>query len=234
MDAHANGSVAEQLAAVRAALRTTTQQLKQERQRDKAERKKRAKMWLLTGWVAHVVLIVFMLSGQHVDPAVKFLVDFGRRRKWEPKEDDELKTMVEDLFLAVDLDVLTELCDLANPSDPAAAKEAVRISEEWRLAQWVKRLNEQQGVAPSTDMVLGNLEAHRAELPEAIRPPWRGVAAEARARAWAYRWRRRWGARHGKLPVRPVMAPEEMWAKARQGEIKQAFFFGNFEPQTRA
>ena len=127
--------------------------------------------------------------------------------------------MVEDLFLAVDLDVLTGLCDLHNPTDPAAAKQAVRISEEWRLAQWVKRLNIEKGVAPSTDMVLARLEGRRAELPEAMRPPWRGAAAEAWARAWAYRWRRRWGARHGKLPARPVMAPEEMWAKARQGGI---------------
>ena len=132
--------------------------------------------------------------------------------------------MVEDLFLAVDLDVLTGLCDLGNPSDPAAAKEAVRISEEWRLAQWVKQLNAQKGVAPSTDMVLAQLEAHRAELPEAMRPPWRGVAAEAWARAWAYRWRRRWGAFHGKLRARADLPAEEMRAKARWGGLGKTMF----------
>ena len=215
MPAHANGSVQERLAAVQAALQSTKQQLKAERQKAKDERKRQAKTWLLAGWVAHVALIVFMLSGQHVDPAVKFLGDYGRRRQWPSKEDQELKAMVEDLFLAVDLDVLTGLCDLANPTDPAAAKEAVRISEEWRLAQWVERLNVQKGVAPSTDMVLAQLDAHRAELPEAVRPPWRGAAAEGWARAWAYRWRRRWGARHGKLRAREDMSQEEMRAKVR-------------------
>ena len=220
MEANPDGSVQEQLAAVRAALRVTKLQLKAERQRVKDQRKKDAKMWLLTGWVAHVVLIVFMLSGQQVDPAVRFLGEIGRRRNWRQKEDEELRTMVEDLFLAVDLGVLSGLCDLANPTDPEAAKAAVRISEEWRLMQWVKRLNEEQGVAPSTGMLLDRLEARRGDLPEAVRPPWRGNAGEAWARAFAFRLRRRWGARYGKLRARPDMSLEEMRSKAHWGNFK--------------
>ena len=217
MDADADGSVRGQLAAVHTALQATKRQLKRERQRVKDQRKKDAKKWRLTGRLARVVLIVFMLAGQQVDPAVHFLAGIGRQRKWPPKEDEELKTMVEDLFLAVDVDVLAGLCDLANPADPAAAKAAVRISEEWRLMQWVKRLNEEQGVAPSTGMLLDRLEARRWDLPEAVRPPWRGDAGEAWARVSACRLRRRWGARHGKLRARPDMSLDEMRAKAAMG-----------------
>ena len=82
MDADADGSVQEQLAAVHAALQATKRQLKIERQRVKDQRKKDAKKWLLTGWLAHVVLITYMLVGQKVDPAVHFLAGIGRKRRW--------------------------------------------------------------------------------------------------------------------------------------------------------
>ena len=45
MPAHANGSVQERLAAVHAALQSTKQQLKAERQKAKDERKKQAKTY---------------------------------------------------------------------------------------------------------------------------------------------------------------------------------------------
>ena len=123
--------------------------------------------------------------------------------------------MVEDLFLGVDLAVLTDLCDLAQPSDPSAAEVAVRISEEWRLVQWVERLNEQKGVAPTTEMVLARLEERRSQMPEASRPSHRGTSADGHARVWARRWRRRWGARYGKVRSREDIPLEEMQAKAR-------------------
>ena len=182
-------------------------------------RKREAKWWRLTEWIRHVALIVFMLSGQQTEPAVQFLADTARKHRWPAKDDEELKAMVEDLFLGVDLDVLTGLCDLGAPSDPAAAAVAVRIAEEWRLIQWVQRLNQENGVAPTTNMVLARLEERRLQLPEAIRPAHRGTAADGHARAWARRWRLQWGARHGKVRAREDLPLEEMQAKAQRARL---------------
>ena len=167
------------------------------------------------GALTAVVLIVFALSGHQPVPAVNFLSETGRKRRWPPREDEDLRVLVEDLFLGVDVAVLTDLCDLAQPSDPSAAAVAVRISEEWRLAQWVQQLNEQKGVAPTTEMMLARLEERRLQLPEASRPGHRGTSADGHARAWAWRLRRRWGARYGKVRSREDMPLEEMQAKAR-------------------
>ena len=108
------------------------------------------------------------------------------------------------------------MCDLAQPLDPSAAEVAVRISEEWRLVEWVQRLSEQKGVAPTTEMVLARLEERRSQVPEASRPSHRGTSADGHARAWARRWRKRWGARYGKVRSREDIPLEEMQAKARR------------------
>ena len=215
MEPNTSASVAEQLARVEAALGAVKQQINAERQKAKDERKRKAKAWRLTDWLTHVVLIVYMLSGREPEPAVQFLAEIGRKRRWPQKEDEELKVMVEDLFLGVDLVVLTDLCNLAQPSDPSAAEVAVRVTEEWRLVQWVQRLNDHKGVAPTTEMVLARLEEHRLQVPEASRPGHRGTSADGHARAWARRWRMRWGARYGKIRSREEMPLHEMQAKAR-------------------
>ena len=62
------------------------QEMKRERQKAKDERKRKAKAWRLTDWLAHVVLIVYMLSGHESEPAVQFLSETGRKRRWPPTE----------------------------------------------------------------------------------------------------------------------------------------------------
>ena len=123
---------------------------------------------------------------------------------------------MEDAFLGIGfegLDEFTRLTSLASPTNEEAMKVAVRVVEEWRLAQWVARLNEEQGVAPPTSLVLERSEQARSRLPEALRPPRVGVAAEAKARMWALRWRQRHGGRHGRVRVREDVPLEEQRAK---------------------
>ena len=224
MEADRVATKREHLARLDSALALAKQRIQAERQREKdrrkAEKKKAAKAWALAGGLAHIVLIIYVLCGYRAEAAVHYLADLGRKRRWPAKEDEELEVMVENVFLAVNVDDLVALCDLRDPKDLGAAKVAVRVSEEWRLVQWVERLNFERGVAPSTEMVLARWAERREELPLMCRPPDLGVAAEARSRAWAMRWRRRWGGRHGRIRVREDLSIEEMRAKV-EGQPEQ-------------
>ena len=208
----------EALAAARAGVKAARQKIK-----DRAKKEK--KVWVLTEGVRRVALIAFAMAGYVVDPATKFLAEEAAKRKWPAKKAVELKTMVEDLFLAVDLQELGELCDFGAPKDIVAIKAAVRLVEEWRLYQWTKGLNYGRGVAPSTETILQRLEEQRLQLPEAVRPTYRGTAAIASARVWAARWRRSFAGKHGGIRCKSDVKTPEIRDKARPN------FRPNFRPQ---
>ena len=81
------------------------------------------------------------------------------------------------LFLAAPTAEINALCDLQRPFDLVAAKEAVRWAEEWRMMQWVQRLNEEKGVAPSRAYLLDHWEQSSAPLPANLRPAAPGLWA---------------------------------------------------------
>ena len=202
----------------RAALRAALAEVGREKKNIKRVQVQDAKVWVLTPFLKSAVLIAYVLAGYTADPAARYLATVARKRGWPDKSEDDLRREAEEVFLAWDdMEELAALTCLENPSNPEATKVAVRVVEEWRLAQWVLRLNEQQGVAPSTALVLERREQACSRLPEGVRPPHLGTEAEPRARMWARRWRLRWGARHGRVRAREDVPLEERRAKvARQ------------------
>ena len=198
------------VAAARAKVRAAAQKVK-----DRA--KKDSKTWVLTEGLKRVALIIFTLAGYVVAPAAEFLAKAAAKRKWPEKTAEELQIVVEGLFFAVSVGELNELCDLENPKDPAAAREAVRLTEEWRLYRWVRGLNHGRGIAVPTETVLRRFEEQRSRLPEAVRPAYKGVAAMASARMWAKRFRARFAGGHGRIRCKTDMGAQEIRDKARSG-----------------
>lgn len=196
-------------------------QAKAAKQKQKDLAKKAKKLWQLTPFMNAVALIVYVLAGYTAIPAARYLMAEAARRKWPEKSEEELRRLVEDVFLNSEETDIACLCDLARPRNAKAAKAAVRWTEEWRLAVWVEDLNLARGVAPPTDAVLERFEQQRRALPESVRPTCKGVADEARARMWASRWRRRWGGKHGRIRPKDEMTAEEKRAKARAPELIQ-------------
>ena len=193
------------------------------KQRDKDAQKSQRTAWKMSTNLLHTVLIIYALAGYTAEPAVKYLVNSGRKRHWPEKSEEEVAAMVEDCFLQVDVDDLACLTDKADPSDATAMKAALKYVEEWRLVVWARGLNSEQGVAPSTDSVLRRLENNRLSLPEAVRPDAVGTSAQSKARVWAQKWRLRWGARHRKIRLREDIPLPEMRSKA--GAQKQNMCF---------
>ena len=205
-------ALAARKATLDAELAAARRELKTERQRQKDAKRR---VWVLSEWLSSVVLILYSLAGHTSTVARLFLARAARKRKWPAKTEEQLNTIIEDKFLAVDVDHLTGLADLEAPTDPSAMKAAAKFYEEWRLVEWVKQMNVTKGVAPSTERVLARYEEVRTELPVACRPGHVGTAAASKARSWARRWRLRWGGRHGTLRARSDITAAEIRDKAR-------------------
>ena len=196
------------------ALAMARSDLKRAKAQERDCRKRADAAWKLSGFLLHASLIIYALAGYVAEPAVCFLKSSGRQRHWPDKSKEELELMVENAFLEVDVDELARLTDRGDPSEPAAMMKAVSLVEEWRLAVWVRSLNSEQGVAPSTSSVLQRLEERRASLPEGFRPAAVGRSAQAKARMWCRRWRLRWGGRHARIRLREDVTLTELRDKA--------------------
>ena len=118
---------------------------------------------------------------------------------------DLWRQCVEDWYLTVAVDDIVKLGDPSTPWERRALEAARKFHVEYALVGHTVRLNEQRGVAPSTE-----------ELRKMAQTVWRGhmkyvdlaspVPAAClysqRFAVWACRWRRRWGGRLGALRTR--------------------------------
>ena len=197
---------------IAAALAQTNRELKAAQRQQKSRGEAAARAWKLPTLLAHALLIIYQLADSAA--AVKYLVNYSRKRHWPQKPEDEVKSMVEDVFLEADVGFLASLADMENPADAEAMRLALPYIEQRRLVVWATGLNEQHGLAPSTEAVLQRLEQSRARIPERARPPYQGIVADNRGRKWAQQFRRRWGARHGSMKVRDVVPLPELRDKA--------------------
>ena len=197
-----------------AAMAENRRETKRAKQQAKDDAKAQASAWALSPFLRHAALVLYVLTGYATEPVVKFLMANGRKRHWPEKTEEELILMIEQLFLDTDLDEAAALTDLEAPADVAAMKAALKYSEQWRVVEWTRSLNSGQGLAPSTDRVLVQLEQQRQQLPESVRPCPVGTASQASARVWAAAWRRRWGGKHAHIKLRDDVPQTELLRKA--------------------
>ena len=200
--------------AIDAALAVNRQELKRARWRQKDERRAEESVWRLTAFVSDVALIIYVLAGYSLEPAIRFLHSVGQKRRWPQKSEDELGFIVEQLFLSAGPDDTAGLADTTAPSKPAALRAAMKWVQEWGLVSWTRRLNEDKGVAPSTQAILEKAEEMRTRLPETARPAAQGTSAEARSRMWIRRWRLRWGGQLARIRLREELSQQDMAEKA--------------------
>ena len=183
----------------------------------KAAQKRLRSQWRFPKLVQRVALILYD-KGQHgLAAATAFLTKEAQKRQWPAKPEDEVRRFPEDWFLEVDVNEFAALCDAANPADLAAMRLATKFWQEWSLAAWVEEANLDKGVAPPTAAVLDHCEHLRAAAPQPVRPAAKGVMAQGKARAWAWRFRKRFGFIHGAIPTKDDMPVPELNEKAGSG-----------------
>lgn len=100
-----------------------------------------------------------------------------------------------------------------GPLDAHAPRTATEHVHEWRVAEWIRRVNVITGVALRTQSILEKAGALHLAIPDSCRPPSAGTSAESRWCEWARRLRMRYGDRMGATPVGERLPPDELRAK---------------------
>jgi len=154
----------------------------------------------LTTPLRKLLLHMYVQAGYGPGPAADYVEALACQKKWTTRARDDIDKFIEDELLRATDDYIAGVVMPEGTAYVSAAVRAQKILLEQRLVHWVHRTNRQQGVAPTTSMVLDVAEEHRMADPRAhvLRP--HGAAHEG-ARMWAWRWRRRWGGRFGVLPI---------------------------------
>ena len=200
--------------AVQLRLAETRAALKRERERVRRQEHKARAAWQLSRFVANVALILFALSQCSCDCPVAFLAQHGAKQGWPVKSDEDLASLVHDLFLAMEVSAYIELTDASNSSEPSAMKVAVRFRACYAAYAWVKGLNKGKGVAPPSSLVGAKIEEMQSMYPSPfayanLTLPWR-----SNYRVVVHRWRRSFNSRYGSIRRRDVLSEEEMQTKA--------------------
>ena len=195
-----------ELAEVRLAARRLRS--KEARRRSSFER-----AWLISDMDLRTSLAIYMLSSYAHEPAVAYLRRIGRQRRWPWKEDTELKSLLENEFLAASVDELSMLSEWDATIDNRVMRVAADFAWQWRLVTWTNAQN-LKGIAPPTSLVLDEWARRRAEVPSHLRPCHWGNVALASARMRALRWRRRFEGRVGGIQAQEHIPIDVMQDKA--------------------
>ena len=175
-------------------------------------------MWLVEGVKLNIVLAIYVLADCRHEPAVSYLRRMGRQHRWPQKSDTELTVLVEDMFLAADINQLASLSNVDHHDDSHVLRAATDYVWQWRLASWAAKQND-KGITPPTTLVLDQWAKNRiADL----RPPYLDSTAFASARMRALRWRRKFGGRIGAIRVRQHTPVDVMQSKVSSMKMVHA------------
>ena len=180
-----------------------------------------SRVWLIEGTKLKVLLTIYVLADCRHEPAVSYLRRIGRQHRWPQKSDTELIVLVEDMFLAADINQLASLSNFDNHDETHTLRAAIDHLWQWRLSSWTAQQNE-KGIPPPTPLVLDEWAKTRMAVPMGLRPPYWGNAAFAPSRMRALRWRRRFGGRIGAIRVCQHTPVDVMQHKASSVEMAYA------------
>ena len=176
-------SLSEELSATRHMIYTTSR---------KAKRIWRvtSRAWCLLPLMLDTMLTIYVLAGYTPEPAVVYLQQCGRRKRWVQRSEDALARMVEDHFLQCGDARLASLTDVREPLDETILDNAMRYVQEWQLVKWGTALNVEKGVAPPTSMLLSQARVIGLQTPSALAARGARWRMSARASGWAARFRK--------------------------------------------
>lgn len=210
-------TLAEQRAEVEAALAALRRPLRQAQ--DRAQKRRRRHTEATPTWTGSTRDVMFILRALWLvdwicGDAVILLNHVTHPPSWHSLTDQARVTVVEDLFLSRDPEVVESWVDVSVEDNLPAITELWVTLAEWRAAQWVAHVNAERGLTPSSLLVHQQFVERLRAAPA---PVWHRVpvAASKNARLlWAVRWRRKWGASVGTLQVGDVDTPPVLQTKA--------------------
>ena len=111
---------------------------------------------------------------------------------------------MEDLRLQHDARTVAQWMDAEEASNRPRLRELWVLHSEWSTAEWVRQVNHDKGVAPSSQKVWLQCRSFLMAAPATLGLQSRLQKSELAVRLWAWRWRQRWSASLGTLPLGDV------------------------------
>ena len=220
-------SLEKRLAEAQANFQQSQREVKRQRLYVREERKKEKKQWLFPPFAMNVLLILYYLANYHSVVAVSYAQKLARKTKWDVLDDEQVAHIVEEMFLAVDLDHFVMLIDVSNDTPhhiEAAMRIAVKFKAEFDAAQWTKRNNTAKGIAPPSSVILAKIIENRIASPLHIDPPPEYLHNDSSTgRTYMWRWRKQWGGRYG-----GIRALNDISAEASKEKVSALVFYGYF------
>ena len=145
-----------------------------------------------------LILCAFWLTSFVTQDCLVLLEQVRVPPPWGSLDSAGRTALVDDLFLAADLDEVETWVDPACPENHNFLRELWILYAEWRTAKWVHHTNSVHGVAPSSAQLFAVYIEWRRKGPAELHPRTFARTLGAR-RKWAMRWRRRWNGSVGHL-----------------------------------
>ena len=121
---------------------------------------------------------------------------------------------IEIYFLSVPLESWIHLTDARHVESQVVLTEVWNSWLEYKTAEWAREMNEDLGIAPSSDDVLQKHDELNAQVPREVQNPPRGNLSRVHGRVWVSRWRERWGAILSTIPAGDQASTEIILQKA--------------------
>lgn len=164
--------------------------------------------------IENVALLVYFLASYNPEPASLFLARAFKRKYRDDSEQPPWERRVEDLFLECDEHQLAQDADKNVTPVPDTLKKAQAFLKEWNMFRYVRRQNLQQGVAPTTQMLLERKHYEEWGTGRGMDEPMTHHAGHEKGRVWAAKWRRRWNVR-----VKTLRAMEDISLEDKRKNI---------------
>ena len=188
----------ERKRALKAELANVRRTAKRLKEKESTQRSASERAWLIEGAKLNLILTIYVLADCSHEPAVSYLRSLGRQHRWPSKSDTAMIALVEEMFLAADINQLLLLSSWDSHGDSCVLRVATDYVWQWRLANWTT-LQNNKGIALPTPLVLDEWAKGRMAVPLKSRPSHWGNATSASARMRVLRWRRKFGGRMGTI-----------------------------------
>lgn len=179
------------------------------------QRRRRDTRTQLSHWTLQTAILIALLLGYDFSAAAEWLQRKRRRGSALPDGAvaDEVVSMLEEVFLEMDVDVLASWVDEKDsPLGVTVKKTAEQFVRGYRLACWVRTTNANRGCAVPTQLLIDQYNGSLASRQNALLQPINSTVLSS-GRSWASRWRAAFGGKHTKLRVEDPIPLEERRSK---------------------
>jgi hypothetical protein len=170
-----------------------------------------------------LVLAVYVLAQYDLISSAELVKRLYKQRKpMIARPDEDIKTMIEDMFLKSSEEDVSRIHFPITDSDTRVRDKALVFLSEFTTAHWICRQNFECGVAPSTVGVATNYLANYAHgLPSSssavghlVQNACVNSSSSRSLRRWGSIFRQNWSMRFAAIKPRSKMDPEELQSKA--------------------